>query len=444
MKKRFATLWVLSILLTCPETHAAQVLFLPELSISEEYTDNIFLTPDNEEDDFITSTGISLTGQILGRTAGLELNYNPSYNLFAENSELDYWRHAGRVRAWNDFKRNTRLLFTNDYLETEDPRDAVLIEEEPLGEPLIGVDLNRQGRTRYRRNSAEGRLSHQFGSKNSVYSAVRYTILEDIDTFEEIPVDDYTFLEPSLGIEYWFAPEWGLQFDGFYSNRDYEERNDREEYTGTARILKQVTRTLSAFLEYRHTYLDYADNSTDSDFNVYMPALGIRYQFQENAHMLLSGGYYIQEFENKDLVEDETEEGFLINSEIFKRWAIRKAYVDLTGRSGYGIQDRGVDDLGFNIYYEGRIGVGYNFSSRLSATVFGAYRIDEYPDRDPERTDERINAGTSLSYQLLRWMNVGVSYNYRDLGSDIESEEYTENSVMLRIDLSPSRPFSIN
>lgn len=444
MKKFIGFFWIVSIAFMPFEIHAANFLFLPELIVSEEYSDNIFLTPDNEEDDFINSSGVSLTGQILGRTAGFELNYNPSYNSFAEFSDLDYWRHAGRVRAWNDFKRNTRLSFINDYLETEDPRDAILIDPEPLEQPLIGIDLNRQGRTRYRRNTAEVRLNHQFGANNNAYAAVRHTLLEDIDTFEGVPVDDYTFLEPMVGTAYWFTPKWGFEFDGVYSNRDYEDRNDRQEYAGTARILNSISRTLSGFIEYRHTYLDYDNNESDSDYNVYVPAVGFRYQFQENAHILLSGGYYIQQFDNEDLVEDETEEGFVLNSEIFKRWASRQAYIDLTGRSGYGIQDRGVEDLGFNIYYEGRFGVGYNFTQRFTAALFAAYRYDEYPDEEPERTDNTATAGASFDYQVLRWMNVGVVYNYRDHRSDFESDEYTENSIMLLLNVAPTRPYSLN
>ena len=444
MNKRFALLCILSIVCVPIKIHAAQLLFLPEIIVSEEYSDNIFLTPSNEEDDFITSTGLSLTGQILGRTAGLELNYNPSYSVFADFSDLNFWRHAGRIRAWNDFRRNTRLSLTNDYLETESPRDAVLIGTDPLGQPLVGVDLNRQGRTRYRRNTAEASLTHQFGAKNNIYSTLRYSLLEDIDTFEDVPVDDYTFWEPMLGLEYWFAQRWGFQFDGFYSVRDYDNRNDREEYTGTARILNSISRTLSAFVEYRHTFLDYDNDEQDSDFTVYAPAVGIRYQFQENAHVMISGGYYIQKFDNDELVEDDTEEGFLLNSEIFKRWNLRRAFIDLTGRSGYGVQDRGVEDLGFNIYYEGRLGFGYNFTPRISSSIFAAYRYDEFPDREPTRTDDSISAGASINYQVLRWMNAGLLYNYRDFRSDIETEEYTENSIMLRVNLVPTRPISFN
>ena len=128
MRETAKALWTSCAILlatTCvAPVFAAQFLFVPELTVGVEYTDNIFLTPTNEVDDFITTTGLRLTGQILGRTAGLELTYNPSFSAFADNSDFNFWRHAGRLYTWNDLRRSTRISLSNDYLETENPRDT--------------------------------------------------------------------------------------------------------------------------------------------------------------------------------------------------------------------------------------------------------------------------------------------------------------------------------
>jgi uncharacterized protein (PEP-CTERM system associated) len=42
---------------TNPSLQAAQILFTPSLSLTEEYTDNIDLDPENEKEDFITTAG---------------------------------------------------------------------------------------------------------------------------------------------------------------------------------------------------------------------------------------------------------------------------------------------------------------------------------------------------------------------------------------------------
>jgi hypothetical protein len=53
---------------------AAQFLFTPRTSATEEYTDNLFLTKDDKEDDFITTVSAGFTAQLLGQTSGFELS----------------------------------------------------------------------------------------------------------------------------------------------------------------------------------------------------------------------------------------------------------------------------------------------------------------------------------------------------------------------------------
>jgi len=423
------------------QAEAAQVLFTPELLLTEEYSDNVYLTHENEEDDFITSAGLSLTAQVVGRTAGVELNYTPTYNAFADNSDLNYWRHAARLRAWNDFSRNTRFEFINDYLESEDPLDetADFTPDDPLQGPSIDPDYNRRGRGRYRINAAEASLTHQFGAKDRIYGTFQYSFLEDVDTFAGQPVDDYTNLRPAFGLDYWFSQNWGTEIEGFYSNRDYEEKNDRQEYTGYFRLLYSIQRNLSAFAEYRHTFLDY-DEETDDDYHIYFPTVGIRYQFQETAHVLLGAGYFIQDVDN----QEDNEEGWGVNAEIYKRWAFRSSYIDVAGSGGYDIDDTGTADLGFALIYLGRLGVGYNFTSRFSAEANAAYIYKNYPNREPERTDNIIDAGAGIRYQALTWMFLGLNYRYRDFQSDIITQEYTENRVIFSITMRPATAYRWN
>lgn len=430
-----------SLIISSGHLDAAQVLFTPELTLSEEYTDNIYLAPENEEEDYITTAGVNLTMQVLGRTSGLELNFNPSYSALANNSDLDYWRYAGRLRLWNDMTRGTRLELTTDYLETEDPRDASndFSPDDPLEGPAIDTDLNRRGRNRYRTIVSEGRLSNQFGARDRLYLALRYSQLEDIDTFPGQDVSDYANWQPSAGVEYWFVQRWGFALDGYFSDRDYVDENDRQEYSANGRLLFALRQSLTGFAGYRYTALDY-DEETDDDYQIHEPSIGLTYQFEENARITIGVGYYIQEFDNSD----DTEEGWTVNSEIYKRWNFRSSDLSLTGMSGYAIEDTGTEDLGLNIYYQGGLEANHRFTPRLSAGVYGTYRLDEFPNEDPERTDKTLAAGTRLSYQALQWMFITLAYNYTDVTSDSQIQEYTENSVVLTLSLRPAAPYRLN
>ncbi len=82
---------VVLVLTFSPYAQSAQLNFTPVLTVSEAYTDNLFLTPNSEKDDYITTVTLGGTLEWLGRTAGLELTYLPSYEWYNDYSEFDGW-----------------------------------------------------------------------------------------------------------------------------------------------------------------------------------------------------------------------------------------------------------------------------------------------------------------------------------------------------------------
>lgn len=427
------------------ESDAAQINFTPELILTEEYTDNLFLEPDDGliEKDFITTVGINLTAEVLARTAGLEINYSPSYSFFDENDYLDYWRHYAGLRFWKNFTRNTNLELNSNYLESENPRDQSddSVAEGSLEGPVIGVDPTRRDRNRYSRNANELRLRHQFGERNEVFGAVSYNILRDIDPPDRDDVDDHDELRPSFGLNTWFGPNWGIDIEAHYSDRAYEDvdRDDRKEYFGSFRLMRRFGRRLSGFVQYQHTLLDFDQEDENSDYEVMAPSVGIEYQLRNQSSLSIAAGYY---FQNYDAGEDD--DGTFIDAEINKRWSYRKGYTLVLFSSGYDIEDTGTEDLGFQIYYQGRFEAGYNFTPRFVGNFYVSYRYDDYPEQVPERSDQLLTSSVGVNYELLRWLNVRLSYTYDNFMSDIDTEEFVENSVMLSITISPSSPFRLN
>ncbi|MFZ7124529.1 MAG: outer membrane beta-barrel protein [Desulfobacterales bacterium] len=422
---------------------AAQFNFTPSLLVSEEYTDNVFRDAEDEEDDFITSVGVSLAGEVQWQTAGLTFNYTPTYQFYADNSELDDWRHGLNFLAYKEYKRNTRFEFRNAYLYTQDPGDSTDDEDRRRGVPSsIQSDRDRRGRETYYTNESLARVTHRFGEDDLVDGGLRYRLLRDVDLPQGVEESDSDIWEPFLGLDYWFDVRWGVQLDGLYSNRDYTDRDDREEYTGTARLRRRFTRHFNGFIEYRHTYLDFAEEvGNESDYTVYAPSVGIQYQWEENANIRFGVGYYQQEFDDSN---EDDENGVFLNADIFKTWPYRRGYVTLVGGSGYDVDDEGVDDNGFRLYYSAGLSAGYDFTRRLSGNVFSRYTYNDYPDAEEDDSDQTINAGAGLRYQALRWMDLGLQYSFAKLISDDSTDEYTENSVMFTVRVFPIHPFQLN
>lgn len=442
--KIFIVCLTVGISLSITNAWAVQFNLTPQLTISEEYTDNLFLDSDEENkvDDFITTTGLSLTGEALWRTAGLEINYSPSYHEYSDNDFLNYWRHEAFLRFYKGLSRNIRLELMDTFLKTEDPRDESRGIEDAEGAnllipPVIERDRTRRDRQRRQTNVAQARLTHQLAANSQYYVGIRHTSFREIDPIPVGVVNDYDATMPLFGLEYWFNVKWGMLIEASVSDRDYVQRVDRKEYFGHLRMERSFERHLSAYIEYRQTALEFKKPSGRSDYVIYSPALGFKYRPGKNTNIDFAAGYYIQDFE-EDNVEDE--EGLNLYTSLANTWPFRTGHVTLIGLSGYRIDDRGVDDLGLNIFYEARVGIGKNFTNRLIGEIYASYREDLYPNETPDRTDKTIEASAGMRYQVLKWLNLRLRYEYIDVSSEIELAEYTENSVTLTLNLVPSSP----
>ena len=164
------------------------------MTVSEEYTDNLYLTRDNREEDFITTVRPGFTLSFLGRSSQLALAYDPSYSWYAKNPENDTLRHSARLTSWDDVSRNTRIYLNDTFLYTEEPYQE-------------GDTDGRTGRDPYYTNTASIGLNQQFGRNDSIEIALNHRILRNED-------DDYEDSEstnPVLNLEYWFLPQFGLE-----------------------------------------------------------------------------------------------------------------------------------------------------------------------------------------------------------------------------------------
>jgi hypothetical protein len=430
-----------------PETNAAQINFSPSAFSSVEYNDNIFLDPDNENSDYITRAGIGLRGEALWQKASVVLNYRPSYQWYKDESDRDYWRHEASGNARFDFTRNTRMDLRNTYLRTSNPSDEsdFVDEDAPLDGRDVDRDLNRRGLNKYYKNVATASLSHQFGERDNVYLAGRYSRLRNVNAPNTSNREEHDIYTPSAGLAYWFTHQWGTELNGEYSRRELKIDNDRDVYDGTARLLYRFTRHFDGFLSYRHTYVDYDDETTDSNYTVYRPGVGVFYQFSENSHARVGLGYYIQDKDSSDNpnVDDDDSQGFNVDSEIFKAWPFRRGNISLLTMSGYQQDDSGSQDNGFNIYYEGRVDADYALLRRLTTDAYIGYRIDDYPDQQPSRTDKTLRAGVGLAYQPLPWLTSRLDYTLTDRRSDENNDEYTVNRVSFTITISPELPIRL-
>ena len=119
-----------------PMAFCAQFTFTPRASVEEAYTDNVFLTNDDTEDDFITTVSAGFTAGLLGRTSGLDFSFDPNYEFYDRFNEFNEWGLLSDLRAWTTPSRATRFEVTNNFIRTTNPlgrEDRITTVDGPPG-----------------------------------------------------------------------------------------------------------------------------------------------------------------------------------------------------------------------------------------------------------------------------------------------------------------------
>lgn len=410
---------------------AAQFNFTPRLSVSGEYTDNVFLQPNDRQDDFITGISPGLTAQLKEKTYGFDLSYDPEYVCYAQTTENNTWRHTGNFTGFIDITKDSRFEIKNGLTKTEEPfsyGDIALIRNE---DPAQIIDPSiRLTRNSYLRNSANARLSQQFGERDSIYLNYNYAILRN----EDPTITDNDVHTPSAGFTYWFTPRWGTSGDFSYQIADYENSYNSKRFLGKISINRKITKNLEGYVRYSHSDVQYQGITEDD--RTYNPSIGVDYQYADDISLSLDAGYFINDF---DLRSDQS--GFTVDGLLSKRF--QKGSFDLSARSGYDYSLGQATDNGFQLFYEAGASGTYLFTKHISSNIFGSYRYSEYPDLSPTQTDETTAAGAGLNLQLLKWLTASFNYTYRFVDSNTGTN-YTENRAAIRFTVFPATPFRWN
>lgn len=464
------------------QAEAAVITFTPRLSLEEEYTSNFFLTSDHEEYDFTTIVSPGFTTQLQGRTGSVSLNYDPAYHYNSDHTDYNSWAHHAGISGTQQATRNTAIHFTNSFLHTSEPTDTHSIlsaGNEPStttqtsgsrpipsfdsgatpvsnsgstpvfdssgnqGTLITNRDISqRRSRETYYTNSANLGMTHQFGANDTIRIDYTYAILENNDP----EIDDNQSHSPSALLSYWLVPNhWRVEAEGTYIRGIYDgPSDDFNNWKGEFEVFKQLNRHLEGLVRYDHSSMlfdgDTDETQREEDFQIYNPSIGIRYASQEDTHIQVSVGYYIQD---RKISEDDS--GFIVSCDLEKTWIFRQASIQLTGLSGYDLAYLDAENLGFRLYYGGGINAQYRFSRFLNTYLFSTYQWDDYPSDDSiaeeDREDHNLQYGLGCSWQALSWLTTRIQGSSRLLKSNLHENDFIDNRILLGITLSPSQPY---
>jgi hypothetical protein len=456
-KSHVLTLLVLTLVAAAENaTLAAEINFTPRATVTERFSDNIYLERSEKRSDFITTPTLGFTAETRGQATGLSLSYDAGYDFYERYDENDGWRHNAVGSFWHNFTRDTRLDLSSAFLYTKDPsgdRDVV----NPQGNVVAPGDYSgRQGLNTYYSDYSTARLTHQFGPENSVYGQFVYGFLKNKgDEYQ-----DNQQIEPSVGLTYWWSAWTGVDLEGGYlrglysggqdatTNQDgTASEDDFNQVSGRARLNHRLTPTFGIFEQYQQIYRNYDGSQAGQtqndngqlnlDYMVYAPSVGVFYQFDPTLTASLGIGYFYQQVK-----DGSDQQGFFPTVDINKLWDYQRWNVRARGRAGLGSQDFSADNQGFERYAQIDLLGRYNFTRQFYGDAGITYRYSDYINSADDEVNHFISPTVGLGYDVFRWMTMRLSYTFNKLVATNNSEDdFEENSVLFTITVQPDQPW---
>ncbi len=435
---------------------AAKYTFVPRLNIDSYYTDNIFLDSADEESDIVTTVTPGFTAGVSGRTAGIDLRFDPGYTFYKDNSDLDYWRFDAGLNGFLDITQYTTLTVTNNFFLTKDPDPEGLITDVRADEPGVSVDPTvRQGRDKYWRNNFGARVDHRFGTDRSIYAEYLNRILRNDNTEQYEDSDVNTGI---AGLSYFFGPKWGTNLEGTFSRRTFEQTNEfsgipsseSDLWGGRAQLIRRFTRAVDGFLEYRYGNVTFTGDRlfsvvpgfgqptvvVNEDYQIHDFRVGTNYAIEEDILLTVSAGWAVK-------VNDvsENQDGGVFDLVLRKK--LQRGGFRIEAGAGYdiGSLEATSQNYGFTRFYRAGATADYQLFRRLYGDIYGAYRRNKYIDTIPERDEDTYRAGVGIRWQPVRWGSIRLGYSFRQNKSEVSTFDYTENRILLNLSLSTELPF---
>ena len=470
---------VLCLLILMPE-HALsrhRISLAPSLTVSEEYSSNLFLAEedDDEEDGWITVVSPRMTLSAVGKTSSASLSYSPGFTYYANDKADSTIRHRASLNLSKQLSKRMDIYLTDTFVRTDEPFsenidfnvnattdeiDTEFIDREGredfyTNDLSLGfsrqmakhdtLNMNYSYRIRRKRepsdtHSYDTTYTHVFGAKDSwslSYNFRDYKRKDQEDEDIDLESEDSVKHNPAFDLSYWFTDHVGVDTGLSYTRGLFSDDDDSfHNLEGNVRVIRNFTKHLDGYFSYRHTAFD--SEGGDDDYQVFDPGIGISYAWSKNTFIDLRAGYFYQDNE-----EDDDEAGVSLSGDASKVWRLKKGSFTASGGTGYDQDYFGAENLGFTIYQYFDVSGLYNFTKRFSGSVSAGYRRDNYVNQDPERVDESYDLGAGLTYSPRPWLRIRLTERYRLMDSDDDDQNYDENRVTLSVSLIP-RPWRLN
>ncbi|WP_415897592.1 outer membrane beta-barrel protein [Neptuniibacter sp. QD72_48] len=354
---------------------------IPQFNVQVGHDDNIYSTDSNKVDSVITVVNPSVQAVLEKGLDVYSLNYAIKHGIYENDSADNYTDHDLSAQAYLDFNIRNRLELLARYLKAHEDR---------------GSGLNQ-------------------GSNATANAApVEY----DVTTLSA----KYGFGAQDAKGRIEVAAELN---DREYSNfRSQTAAKDRESSKVTGTFYYRVMPKTSLLFEIEHEEIDYdlASVTLDSSETEYL--VGATWDATAKTTGIFKIGYAEKDFDSASREDDDG-----ISWELAVNWAPKTYSVVsfVTSREEEETDGTGnyIDTTSWNLGWE------HDWGNRIISRVGYGQSDSDYVSSS--RSDESEIYGVGVTYQLQRWLDLGLDYSYSDRTSNQSGLDYDKNAVYFTV-----------
>lgn len=346
----------------------------PFVSQRFEYETNVFQTPNNEQDDFISKT---IPGFVLDYVAGphsVSLGYRAEILRYFTLEDQDTVHHIGAFQLRLDFPR-TLLTLRDDYTHTSDPPNT-----------------EQTGRILSTTNVLAPAVEYRFTPRMSAALNYGWTAVDfQQDDLNVLDRDQHVF----GATVYWkFLPraDVGLGYSYGFINFDTASDRDVTRHIVNLSLRGDLTAKLSSTFRVGYERR-IGDKRSDADYS----------------GLVLGGGFDFRPIEGVSLnlgVDQSVQESTFGNSALYVT----------TGASASASRQIG------KFLISGRLGGGYN-DYTTKQTVDG---------KTDWRQDYYYGVGVGADYDFRPWLRVGLEYLLTGRDSNFQDFDFIDHKVAIK------------
>ncbi len=373
-----------------------------------QYSDNIYLSNTDEEDDVITNLGLIFVADRTSRVSDLKFEYNLGRSFYWQKSSNNAFRHNCSLLYSKELSKKLSFSWVGNYYRTED-----------VIEPDEEVYRERKKREPYYRISSSFRMSYEYLKDSFVSFGGNINYLQNKDP----SVEDSRIYSEYFSFSRSFT-KFFVQVKFLFFQREFEQTAPVETYSNFWSFGYRLAHN-------KHISWDFsADRTQDKDpsgEDYWSYSVGISYVWnpeKDQTYYFRLGSYF------RKVDGGDKDKGLTFAVNYLKRY--KHSSFSVSGSGGYRYEYAEANNRGFTQYYNISFSYQYQLSRYLDLRSSIFYRIEDFKERQSKET-ETYGFNISLNKRLTKNVTASLGYSYREADSDFSEDEYCVNTVIATI-----------